>query len=124
MKYTILRRFVRRLLVFTLILLIFPIILYSYSKSIEPKMLDVNQITISSNSVSKQMEGMKIVQFSDSHLGAHYTLKQLNNVVVLINKQNPDLIVFTGDLIDNSSLYNKLDQIPAVLQQLKAKYGK
>ncbi|ODG93258.1 MULTISPECIES: metallophosphoesterase [Bacillaceae] len=124
MKYTIFRRIVRRLIVFTLILLIFPIILYSYSKSIEPKMLDVNQITITSNSVSKQMEGFKIVQFSDSHLGAHYTLKQLNNVVDQINNQNPDLIVFTGDLIDNSAIYNKIDQIPAVLQQLKAKYGK
>ncbi|PEJ57191.1 metallophosphoesterase [Bacillus sp. AFS002410] len=124
MKYILFRKLIRRLIVFILILLIFPIMIYSYSKSIEPKMLDLNQISISSKSVTKSMEGLKIVQFSDSHLGEHFSLKQLKNVVNQINKQKPDIIVFTGDLIDNSSIYNKIDQIPSILQQLKAKYGK
>lgn len=124
MNYNIFRMLIRSLIVFTLILLIFPIMIYSYSKNIEPKMLDLNHVTISSKSVSNEMNGLKIVQFSDSHLGTYFSLKQLQDIVAKINKQNPDIIVFTGDLIDNSALYDKIDQVPSVLQQLKAKHGK
>ncbi|PGS49373.1 metallophosphoesterase [Bacillus sp. AFS041924] len=124
MNYNIFRKLIRSLIVFTLILLIFPIMIYSYSKNIEPKMLDLNHVTISSKSVSNEMNGLKIVQISDSHLGTYFSLKQLQNIVAKINKQNPDIIVFTGDLIDNSALYDKIDQIPSVLHQLKAKHGK
>lgn len=124
MKYNILRKLIRRLIVLALLLLICPILMIYYSKSIEPKLLDMNQYTISSKFVSKKMEGLKIVQFSDTHLGSDYSLEQLQNLVEKINEQNPDLIVFTGDLIDNSSLYREINNISPILKQLQAKYGK
>ncbi|WP_088041847.1 metallophosphoesterase [Bacillus sp. EAC] len=124
MKYNILRKLIRRLIVFMFLLIICPISVFSYSRSIEPKLLDMNQIEIKSKSVSKSIAGFKIVQFSDTHLGDNFSLDQLQHLVDKINDQKPDLIVFTGDLIDNSNRYDETNQIHPILKQLHAKYGK
>ncbi|MEH6937816.1 metallophosphoesterase, partial [Bacillus sp. JJ664] len=107
-----------------MLLLICPILLFYYSRNIEPKLLDVNQFVIESKSVSSELDGFKIVQFSDTHLGSDYSLPQLQGLVENINNQNPDLIVFTGDLIDNSALFKERNEISPILMQLKATYGK
>ena len=45
------------------------------------------------------------MQFSDVHLGPEFTLKQLENLVEKINALSPDVVVFTGDLIDKFGSY-------------------
>ncbi|MBR2262344.1 MAG: metallophosphoesterase [Paludibacteraceae bacterium] len=47
-------------------------------------------------------EGYKIVQFSDMHLGSFtYSQERLKPLMDSINAQHPDLIVFTGDMVNN-----------------------
>lgn len=48
----------------------------------------------------KSFEGYKIVQISDLHLGRWFSSKPLQNAVNIINSLSPDLIVFTGDLVN------------------------
>ncbi len=48
----------------------------------------------------KEFEGLKIVQISDLHLGSWYHKKPLEQAVSIINDLNPDLILFTGDLVN------------------------
>ncbi len=43
---------------------------------------------------------LKIVMVSDLHIGYHNRLDELNRWVDLINKENPDLILIGGDIID------------------------
>ena len=124
MKHNIGRLIIRRLIVCTFILLICPTAIYAYSKDIEPKSLDINYFDIKTSNVSKGMEGLKIVQFSDTLIGEHFSLEQLQNLVIKINKQKPDIIVFTGDLIDNSAKFKSTTSISPILKQLKATYGK
>lgn len=67
--------------------------------------------------------GMRIVQFSDTHLGKYYSLEQLARVVKLIQRQKPDLICFTGDLFDSN--YGEIsDDVIPILSRLQAKLGK
>ncbi|WP_309492629.1 metallophosphoesterase [Paenibacillus anseongensis] len=67
--------------------------------------------------------GMRIVQFSDTHLGKYYSLDQLARVVKLVQRQKPDLICFTGDLFDSN--YGQIsDDVIPILSQLQAKLGK
>lgn len=40
------------------------------------------------------------------------------------NEQNPDFIIFSGDLYDNYSQYNENEAVISKLKSLKAKYGK
>ena len=47
-------------------------------------------------------EHFRIVQFSDTHLGGFsYSQERLKPLMDSINAQQPDLIVFTGDLVNN-----------------------
>ncbi|WP_353855955.1 metallophosphoesterase [Bacillus sp. Bos-x628] len=42
----------------------------------------------------------KIAPLSDVHLSDSFSAKDLEAVVQQINAENPDFIVFTGDLVD------------------------
>ncbi|MBT8278021.1 MAG: metallophosphoesterase [Bacteroidia bacterium] len=62
----------------------------------------VHHVTISSQKVPPNFHNFKIVQISDLHLGNFmYRFKILKRAVKLINDLEPDLIVFTGDLVNN-----------------------
>lgn len=97
---------------------------YYYASELETNMLQINKQTIDSKKIPPSFQYFKIVQFSDTHVGFHYSLEQLSDLVETINKQNPDMIVFTGDLIDEPQTYKNHDQLIQILKQLKAPYGK
>jgi len=47
-------------------------------------------------------DGFKIVQLSDIHLGSwDKKFNKLIPVIKLVNEQNPDIIVFSGDMVNN-----------------------
>ena len=73
------------------------------------------------NKWPKELDGLKIIHISDLHLGV-YVNKPIKDVVELINNEEPDIIVFTGDLINNS--YWEADDFISDLAQLKARHGK
>lgn len=97
---------------------------YYYSHEIEPKMLDITRHTIPSSLLPKEFNGFKIVQFSDTHLGFQYTLEQFQALMVNINRLEPDIIVFTGDLMDNPNEFKETDEIIQALIKLQAPFGK
>jgi len=68
-------------------------------------------------------KGLKIVQISDMHLGSfNRRFEPIEKAVELINEQEPDLILFTGDLVNNFAEETK-DWAP-ILSKMKAKIGK
>ena len=83
----------------------------------------IYHIKIHFHSLPKSLVGLKIVQISDLHLGSfNYNFKILKKAVKLINNLNPDLIFFTGDLVNNYAW--ELRGWNHVLSKLKAKNGK
>lgn len=97
---------------------------YYYSREIEPKLLDVNHHKIINPSIPAGFNQFKIVQFSDTHLGFQYTAKQLKKLVKKINAFNPDIIFFTGDLMDAPNQYHEENIIIPLLKELHAPFGK
>ncbi|MGR5618939.1 metallophosphoesterase [Mediterraneibacter gnavus] len=65
-----------------------------------------------------------VYQFSDTHIKADFNYKNLDKVVNYINKQNPDVVVFTGDLYDNYAKYHDDEHIIKELQKINATYDK
>lgn len=51
----------------------------------------------------KAFEGLKIVQISDMHTGSFYNKKAVNHGIDLLLNEKPDLIFFTGDLVNNEA---------------------
>ena len=82
----------------------------------------VRETTILSKDLPQGFENYRIVQISDIHCGSWAGNPQaLQKAVNIINAQQPDLIVFTGDLVNN--IATEVDEFMPVLSQLKAKDG-
>lgn len=90
-----------------LTILILIILLITYSTVVEPKLLKVNEYKVESNIIPTSFNGLKIVQFSDIHYGSTINQKELSKIVTEINELKPDIIFFTGDLIDKSISSNE-----------------
>ncbi len=68
-------------------------------------------------------EGIKIVQLSDLHLaGFHHNPGHIARVVEKVNRLEPDLILFTGDMVHNFA--EEVDPFVDILRGLKAPLGK
>lgn len=92
-----------------------------YSVLVEPKMLKVKEIEIDAKIDLK--EELKVVQFTDTQLGDFYSINDLEKAVKKINEQEPDLVLFTGDLIDSAWNYEDIDKVSGVLKNIKSEYG-
>lgn len=82
----------------------------------------VVEASIYSKDIPEAFHGYRIVQIADIHVGSWMgNTKPLQKAVRMINDLKPDLIVFSGDLVNN--LATELDEFIPVLSQLKAKHG-
>lgn len=97
---------------------------YFYAGKVEPQLVNVSKLMFSHKDIPVGFQDFRIVQFSDTHLGFQYDLIQLKEVVNKINSLTPDILFFTGDLMDAPNEYDKIDEIVPVLQKLKAPFGK
>jgi len=83
----------------------------------------VHHINIKIKDLPDNLAGLRIVQISDLHLGSfNFRYHILDRAVKLINQLKPDLIFFTGDLVNNHAW--ELKGWDLVLNKLIAKKGK
>lgn len=97
---------------------------YSYARWIEPACVSVTRHTLSHPLIPKSFAGTTMLQFSDLHLGHYYGLKRFDQVIDQINKLEPDLIVFTGDLLHEANRYPHTEAVAEALARLRAPLGK
>ncbi|WP_053366027.1 metallophosphoesterase [Bacillus sp. FJAT-27245] len=97
---------------------------YFYAREIEPILLDVQTHEIIHPLIPEQLDGIRIVQFSDTHLGFQYTLGQLTELAGKISSLKPDMIIFSGDLMDEPNKFDSAHAIIPILQALHAPLGK
>ena len=109
------------IILIVIVLLISSILLYS--RFVATKGLKVKEYKVVSTKITNSYHGIKVVQLSDVHYGSTINEKELNNIVDKINEINPDIVVLTGDLIDDRISYNK-DIIINCLSKINAKLGK
>lgn len=115
----------KRACVIFLIIFIFPIAIYLYAFQFEPKSLSITWTDIESPNIPKGFQGVKIVQFSDTHFGPNFSHEQQKKLVDQINELKPDIVVFTGDLIDKFEEYgSERKDTQTILSQIRAPLGK
>ena len=88
--------------------------------------LVVREYRVTSNKIPTEFDGLKIVQFSDLHYGTTVKLPEVKKVVERINYLQPDIVVFTGDLVDKNYKIDSSEQekIITELSKIKAAVGK
>ena len=105
-----------------LILVLICVILYA--RFFGTKGLEVKKYDINIEGIPKSFDGFKIVHFSDMDLGSTFYIDNVDNVVKKINKLEPDIVVFTGDMfltVDKKSV-ERLKQELIKIDPLISKY--
>lgn len=73
---------------------------FLYGRFVETRGLIIKEYKIINNKLPESFNGFKIVHFSDVHYGTTIFKDELTTLVNKINELKPDVIIFTGDLID------------------------
>lgn len=81
----------------------------------------VRKIKMRLKNLPEEFEGLKIVQISDIHTGSFLDTKHLNEAFDLILEQKPDIIFFTGDLVNDVA--SETIGFEDVYKKLKAPLG-
>ena len=64
--------------------------------------LTVSRLTVSVANLAPALDGLRIVQISDIHIGAYCDTRELAAHVDRVNRLEPDLICVTGDIVDRA----------------------
>ena len=97
-----------------------------YSLILEPDWVDTEHVEISLPRLSAAFDGFRIVHLSDIHIGGWMNRERLARVVDLTQKEEPDLIVVTGDHVFGHAWSDALDAVVddyiAEMSRLTARY--
>jgi predicted MPP superfamily phosphohydrolase len=98
----------------------------AYGIFVEPDALEVKEVEIKLPRLSSNFSGYRIVQFSDLHMGGWMNGERLRKVVDVAKKQQPDLVVITGDFFNgpvwNENLIHAADELVVELSRLTADF--
>ncbi len=99
---------------------------YLFNKYVSTKQIIVREERIIDKKIPSNFDGLKIVQFSDLHYGSTVFIDEVKNLVKLINLRKPDLVFFTGDLIDEGYDLGSKEQEAFIkeLSKIQAGIGK
>ena len=116
----------KKVLKWLFIVIVFIIGIVLYARFIGTMGLTTKEYVIMDKNVPDNFDGLKIVHFSDLHYNRAISLNKVKSIVNEINDINPDIVVFTGDLIDRDAIIsdNDYDELANVLGNIKSKYGK
>lgn len=93
-----------------------------WGATITRQQIEVTHVTVVSPKLPEAFNGYRIVQISDLHVGTWgEETRFINKVVDSVNAQKPDLILFTGDIVNRQS--SELAPFMKSLARLHAKDG-
>lgn len=120
------KKIVKKVMKILLIILVIGTIFFSYTTYISSVKIKVREYRITDKKIPASFNGLKIIQLTDLHYGTTMFNENVKDIVKMTNDRNPDLIVFTGDLIyKDYKLTNKeQEKIIKELKNLSASLGK
>lgn len=92
----------------------------AYMTLVEPARPLLERITLRLPGLPAQLDGLRIGQITDSHLGFPHTTRNLAWAVAQMQAERPELLVITGDLV---SAIRAIPELPVLLRELAAPLG-
>lgn len=82
----------------------------------------VRKVKVTIKNLPESFNGYKIIQISDMHAGSFFHPQKLQHAFSMINEQKPDLVLFTGDMVNN--LAEEFNSVKNLFASINAKDGK
>ncbi len=99
---------------------------YIYARYVGTEGIKVKEYNIVNDNIPSSFDGVSIVQFSDLELGTTFQIDDLEKLVDKINSYNPDIVVFTGDIVspDGDMSEEDVEKIGGLFGKIDALLGK
>ena len=75
-----------------------------YGSFVERHELRTVEYTVPVEGLGERLEGYRIAQLSDVHLGSFYSLEDFRELLEKTAEERPDMLVVTGDVFDNAGM--------------------
>lgn len=82
----------------------------------------VRKVKLRFKNLPENFKGYKIVQISDVHSGSFFNPQKLQKAIDLINEQDADVVLFTGDMVNNYA--DEFKPFIPLFKSIKTKDGK
>lgn len=120
---------IKKLLIFTLLFLLAVVVyLYFESTQFSIKRLNVREEVLVHDTFPRDEDSFSVGYFSDLHYNVFMTSEHLKTLVVKLNQQGLDVVLFGGDLLSDIQDYplssEKQSELIQALGQIKAPLGK
>ncbi len=97
---------------------LFGSLIYGYSNKYNYK---VKNVQLSFSNLPPAFKGFKILHISDIHSGSFMNKRAVEHGIEMIQKQQADIILFTGDIVNDKA--TEMDDYKDVFRLLKAPHG-
>jgi predicted MPP superfamily phosphohydrolase len=104
------------------VLVLLSALIFSLYGFFEARNLRVERITVATTKLPKGTDRLRIAQISDVHLGLLTGESRLTTIVAALERERPDIVVSTGDLLDSSATH--IDGISETLYRINPPHGK
>lgn len=68
-------------------------------------------------------EGYRVALLADIHFGVSIDIEEIQRVCREIESKNPDMVILCGDMVDEITTYEQMDQLFQALGTIKSTYG-
>ena len=109
----------KKLLTLTAVIGLLALVFYFYYHNIGRVRANVNEIFITSSDIPVSFDSTRIVQISDLFVRSEKCLELLENVVYEVNRLNPEIIIFTGNLFHSEGIQFE-SRVASLLSNLNA----
>lgn len=116
------RAFLQRMLVAGLGLGLAGVGCGSYARLLEPRWLDVEEVTVPLARLPQSLDGLSVGLLSDLHLGPYLGAPELAQAVETMQQLRPQLVVISGDFVSRGSEWQRAEAL-SPLGALRAPLG-
>jgi predicted MPP superfamily phosphohydrolase len=98
-----------------------PAISYPLGMFVGPYNYKVRKENLKFSKLPASFKGLKMIQISDIHAGSFYNKEAVMRGIEMINQEKPDVVFFTGDLVNDSAA--EMENYMDVFSKIQAPMG-
>ncbi len=98
-----------------------PAAVLSYGIIRNPYRYELYEVDVPVKGLSPKHHGLRIAQISDIHSGSFFRSEPIRDGIKLLNDQSPDLVCFTGDLVNSKA--DEIEPFIDIFGEINSKLG-